>query len=104
MPCNCKKKQVGTQGELNRGVNGYLALTYHDNGEAYNGPRLNEQVIVVGRLTLDERLFTRDQLDQVSVYSQQVVRAYVMQPAGLFPSEAIERLFAGLPHGEAEAA
>ena len=103
MSCGCKKKKVGTQGELARGVNGYLALLCHDNGVPYAGERFEENVIAVGRLTVDERLFLVTDLAAASAYAQQVQRPLIVQPASLFPSEAIERLFEGLVHSCEEA-
>ena len=98
MGCNCKKKRVGTQGELARGVNGYLALSCHDNGVAYAGEHLNEQVVLVGKGTPAERPFLIDDYKAASDYAREVNQFLVIQPASLFPAEAMERLFEGLPH------
>ena len=98
MPCGCKKKSLGTQGELNRGANGYLALHYHDNGAPYGGPGQDDSVIVVGRLTPDERIFAKDDLKVASDWAGETMRPLIIQPASNLPSEAMELFFAGETH------
>lgn len=98
MACGCKKRRVETQGELARGVNGYLALACHDNGTPYAGEQMNEQVIAVGRGTPAERVFLAADFPLASQYAREVNQFLISQPASLFPAEAMERLFEGLPH------
>lgn len=79
-------------------MNGYLALACHDNGVAYAGEHMGKQVIVVGRGTPSERLFLAEDFALASAYTREVNQFLITQPASLFPSEAMERLFEGLPH------
>jgi hypothetical protein len=92
--CGCQKnRKRESQGDLLRGAGGYLEMRYGDDGIAYGGDRAEEQVIIVGRRTEEERVFTKDQLAEASAYAREVRKTLISQPASVLPRAAMLSLF-----------
>lgn len=94
MACGCKdRKGVASQTSLMRGAGGYLNLRYGDDGIRYSGPHEGEQVFIVGKGTVEEKVFTKDQLVEASAYSHEMMRVLLSQTAGNLPRQAMADLY-----------
>lgn len=95
MPCGgcMKRKAAQSQGDLARGLGGYLATFALDDGIAYSGDHAEENVYCVGRLTHTEKFFRQDQLAEASAHSRGTMKTLISQPAALFPQAAMVALF-----------